>query len=436
MTLAAMPQRGADDGRRRRPLTTAIALLLFAGSVLVVGSRTLHRLVVPGNPAADGWGLIDFRDAVYYPVVAFLDGRNPYDPVAYAATYPVGNVFPFYSPLTLLVHLPFGLLPFVPSAAAYFLATVALLVWLAYATLRMCGLPSSTTALFAVAAAIVISQPGQWDLFLGQCAAPIAVATYGALHLARRRPRVAGLCFAVASIKPTTGVPLALLMLARGDRTAVVVGAVVAVVAAASVSVPIVYGAGGVGAFLTSVRGNYAGFTADPNAAGATSPYRLDVAALVSRPLGWSVGFGVELAIMVGVLVLGALALARLAQHEEGDARGLSTSIVCVAVLVCVYHQSYEALLLAFPIAAAGRRCLAEGGAALLQWSVLVALAVPAVNYLVMGGVVARMRTGGTMWLAATSLDGAALVVAFALLCALAARAVEPRVTSAGRSST
>jgi hypothetical protein len=432
MRVAALLQHD----RGVRPSTTAIVLVVFLGSVFVVGGRTLHGLVVPGRPAGDAFGLVDFRDAVYYPVVAFLDGQNPYDPVAYASAYPVGNVFPFYSPLTLLVHLPFGLLPFAPSAAAYFLVTVALLVWLAHVTLRMSGYSSSIAMRFALASALVISQPGQWDLFLGQCAAPIAVATYGALYLARRRPWAAGLCFAVASIKPTTGVPLALLMLVRGDRTAVLLGTAAAVVGGATMLAPIVYGAGGVGAFVTSVRGNYAGFTADPNAAAATSPYRLDVAALLSRPLGWSIGFGVELALMAGILAVGALALFRVARRDEDDARVLSTSIVCVTVLVCVYHQSYEAILVAFPLLMAGRRCLAgDHGASPLHWALFVALVTPAVNYLVMGGLVARMPTGGLPWLAATSLDGVALLVAFGVLCTFAWRGVAPYGTRAGLSA-
>ena len=31
--------------------------------------------------------LTDFRDAIYYPVVSFLDGHNPYDVAAYLRTY-------------------------------------------------------------------------------------------------------------------------------------------------------------------------------------------------------------------------------------------------------------------------------------------------------------------------------------------------------------
>ncbi len=412
--------------QRSRLWVTTVVVLLFICGVYVVGSRTWHRLVIPGEPGAAAWGMLDFRDAIYYPVVALLDGNNPYDASAYLSTYPVGNVFALYTPMTLLVHLPFGLFPFIPSAVAYFFFSIALMVWLAHVTLRMCGLESSTAAIFALAFAMVISQPGQWNLFLGQCGALVTVAAYGALHLARRRPWFAGLCLSVAAIKPATGVPLALLMLARGERLAVLVGAASAVLIGGIPLIPIVRGAGGIGAFLTSLSGAYAGFTSNPSAAAATSPYRVDMAAEVSRLLGWSVSLNAELVMMLAVLAVGAMALRHLAERNDDDARLLSSSLVCVAVLISVYHPSNEALLLALPIVMMGRRCLAEGvRASPLEWLSLGAAAMPAANYLIMGSVVARMRPGGIMWLTATSLSGGALLVAFCALCGLAWRPME-----------
>jgi hypothetical protein len=334
--------------------------------------------------------------------------------------------------MTLLVHLPFGLLPFVPSAVAYFLVSVAVLLWLAHVTLRMCGLESSTAAIFALAFAMVISQPGQWTLFLGQCGALVTVAAYGALHLARRRPWLAGLCLSVAAIKPATGIPLALLMFATGDHLAVLVGAASAVLIGGIPLIPIVRGAGGIGAFLASLSGAFAAFTANPSAAAATSPYRVDLAAVVSRLLGWSVGLDAEIVIMLAILAVSAVALRDLADRNDDDARLLSSSLVCVAVLVCAYHPSNEAFLLALPIVMAGRRCLAEGvGASPLEKVLLVAAAVPAANYLIMGSVVARMHPGGIVWLMATSLSGVALLVAFSALCWLAWSAMEPYEASA-----
>jgi hypothetical protein len=247
------------------------------------------------------------------------------------------------------------------------------------------------------------------------------------MYLARRRPWLAGLCLSVAAIKPTTGVPLALLMFARGDRLAVLVGAASAVIIGGIPLIPIVRGSGGIEAFLTSLSGAYAGFTADPTAAAATSPYRVDLAALVSRLLGWSVGLNAELVIMLGVLGISAMALRRLAKRNDDEARLLSSSLICVAVLICVYHPSNEALLLALPIVVLGRRCLAEGvRASPLEWLALGAAVTPAANYLIMGSVVARMRPGGIMWLTVTSLSGAALLVAFGALCGLAWRGTEP----------
>jgi hypothetical protein len=291
----------------------------------------------------------------------------------------------------------------------------------------MCGLESSTAALFALACAIVISQPGQWNLFLGQVGALVTVAAYGALHLARRRPWFAGLCLSLAAIKPATGVPLGLLMLARREHLAVLVGVAAAVLIGGIPMIPIVRGAGGVGAFLTSLGGAYAGFTANPMSAAATSPYRVDVAALVSRVLGWSVSPKAELVMMLAVLAVAAMALRQLAKRNDDDARLLSSSLVCVAVLICVYHPSNEALLLALPIVVMGRRCLAEGvSASPLEWVLFGAVALPAANYLTMGSVVGRMHPGGTVWLAVTSLSGVALLVAFCALCGLAWSSMAP----------
>ena len=403
--------------QRPRPWMTTVAVLLFVSGVLAVGRRTWLGLVIPGKPGAAAWGMLDFRDAIYYPVVAFLDGNNPYDASAYLSTYPVGNAFALYTPMTLLVHLPFGLLPFVPAALLYFFVSVVLLLGSAHLTLRMCGLASSAAAVFALGFAMVISQPGQWNLFLGQCGAIVTVAAYLALHFGRRRPWLAGLCLSVAAIKPATGIPLALLMLASGDRSAALLGAGAAVLIGGIPLIRIVHGAGGLRPFLGSLHGAYAAFASNPASDAATSPYRVDAAAVVSRLLGWSLGLDAQLVLMLAILAVGAAALRHLATRDDDEARVLGASLASVAVLVSAYHPSNEALLLALPIVALASRRLADGA---LEKVALIAATVPAVNYLTLGSVVARMRPGSIVWLAATSLSGVALLIAFAALCRLA----------------
>src|SRR5262249_26430170 len=82
---------GRGQGQR---MTASARTLAAAGALLVVLGILVHRAVprinVPGKIDPARWVLQDFRDAVYYPVVAFLDGRNPYDQTAQAEAYPVG----------------------------------------------------------------------------------------------------------------------------------------------------------------------------------------------------------------------------------------------------------------------------------------------------------------------------------------------------------
>ena len=139
---------------------------------------------------------------------------------------------------------------------------------------------------------------------------------------------------------------------------------------------------------------------------------------------------------MLAVLVVSAVALRRVAKRDDRDGRLLSASLVCVAVVVCVYHPANEAILLALPIVTMGLRCLATRvGASPLEWLAFGATAMPAANYLIMGSVVARMRPGGLVWLTATSLSGVALLVAFGALCGLAYRGMDQYVASGRRVS-
>ena len=125
----------APRSRTSRPWIAAIAVLLFIGGVWMVGNRTRARFVIPGQPDAPAWGMLDFRDAIYFPIVAFLDGNNPYDSSAYVSTYPVGNVFALYTPVTLTVE-PVTRLPSAPASMESWVAIVIA------STMRMVRMPS------------------------------------------------------------------------------------------------------------------------------------------------------------------------------------------------------------------------------------------------------------------------------------------------------
>ncbi len=106
-----------------RWLRTLVAVLAFAGVAAWLTHSTWQNI----TPSRQDVGFqTDFRDAVYYPAVAFTDGVNPYDPDRYYRSYPVGQEFPLYSPVHLVVHLPLALLSLASARAAYFGLNLAL----------------------------------------------------------------------------------------------------------------------------------------------------------------------------------------------------------------------------------------------------------------------------------------------------------------------
>src|SRR4029450_11224921 len=144
--------RGGHAGRRRwvNHLRTVAAGLALAAVVGLLTLRAMSLVNHPGRPDATRWVLQDFRDAVYYPVVALLHGGNPYDQDAQARRYPVGQSFPLYLPATLVAHLPFGLLPPAEAAWGYFATTLLLTGALAALALAGAGVPLTAAAILAV----------------------------------------------------------------------------------------------------------------------------------------------------------------------------------------------------------------------------------------------------------------------------------------------
>lgn len=417
------PAAGPEAGRALRWLPAPLAVGAFLAVVAVVAYRTYRLLLVAGQPDAPGWGLVDFRDAIYFPVVAFLDGSNPYASGQYAAAYPVGNHFPIYLPLTLVLHLPFGVLPFAAAELAYFLVSVALIVVLAYLTLRFCEVEVGAGSLFTLASLILVSAPGQWNAFLGQCTAQVAAGMYAGLYFAQRRPWLAAIGVAVASFKPSSGVPFALLMLARGDVFPVIAGAVLSGVVSTLAAAVLVYNSGGVTPFLAALGESYASFDADPLVNPATSPYRIDVAGFVGRLFGSSLGPGIELVIFVLVIGVTAYAIRRLVAAGRDPNGRWSASLICIAVAICTYHQLYDQVLLALPLTVAVTAPRSEAAwSGWPRWMLIGALTLPALNYLVDGWTMNKLRPTGGWWLAITSADGAALLVALLVCWSVALR--------------
>jgi hypothetical protein len=370
------------------------------------------------------WVFQDFRDAIYYPVVAFLDGRNPYDP-GYARFYPVDQAFTLYPPLLLLVFLPVGLLPFEWAEGIYYLLTLGLTVTLAYGALRGAEVQRTPARVLGFATAILLSRPGHMNLLLGQPTLPVVLGSYAAICYGRTRPWLAAAGLVAALLKPTFGVPLAvLLLLGRGDVVPVVAAGIATAVGSIVPLAILAWGAGGLGALGRSLLASWAAFGPSPGVDAASSWARLDAVALLGHALGTAPSGTVEIAVGIGILASAVVALRRLASVPSMAAGQVAAALVCLTVLVSNYHQAYDALLLALPIAALAGGTWAPPWApgAAWRWTLLALVLVPWVNYLATWSFINTFHLHGDCWRLATAANAAALLAAFGIHLAVAAR--------------
>lgn len=401
---------------RRR---TVAALAAFAAIAAALAWRAAGLRGEPGNPYADGWALQDFRDAVYWPVRALAAGDNPYDMPAYFARYPVGQEFPLFAPHHLLVHAPWAALPFGVAEQVYFLTTLALTLAFAWLSLRVNARPATLAAVCGLGALILLSRPGHMNLLLGQVALPVAIGCTAAVVLARTRPRLAALGFAVACLKPNFGAPLAVLLLARGDRRVVAGGLALACAASLPVLAVLIANAGGVQPLLAAVLANQASSAATTEIGPTSGWARVDAWALAVRlapelPIAAQAPFG------LAVLLLAALAVRRRAARAVDAAPDL-TLLIALAVLASVYHQPYDLLLLVPPLVGlvAARR---DGRPAAVPAPLLLAamLAVPMMNYAVSWPVMRALGGESLAWRLVAALNAGMLLAAL-LVCIAAA---------------
>jgi hypothetical protein len=402
-------------GGLRSPVAVALSLLLLAGAIAFDVGNVRRHLNVPGVVALhdDRQAMVDFRDTVYWPVRDLASGHDPYDPHGYLDRRPVAQELDLYAPGQLLVHAPFAAAPFETAEWLWFAFTVALVVAFGAVVLRAARLPVLPATVALVGAVLLVTEPGQASVYLGQLDPETILGCGLALVWARSRPNVAALGLALSLTKPQFGVPLGLLLLALGLRRTVLRGVAIATAVSLPVVVLLVRAAGGVSGFVDHIRANvdYATGTSYGDLASKTG-VRTDPLALVGRLTGWRAPGAVQL--LLAVLVLGVTAW--LARRLDAD-DPLVPTLLCLAVLVAVVHAPADAMLLALPFAVLAVRG-ARGHAVLLAL-----LAVPFL-YATRAERWLNHLTGSDVW--AGAVTGLAITAALAVAWALAARRGAP----------
>ncbi len=425
------------DFRHPSKLLTGLLIGIFAVVVIVLTARAASRINQPGvrypEIDSDAWALRDFRDAIYFPVRAILDGVSPYHVEEYVKQYPVGQDFPLYSPLTLIVHLPFAWMPFEISQWVYFGITIVLTLVLAWVVLMACRLPLNPATIFGLATLVLSTRPGHMNLLLGQTTIPMVLCSLLGLHFAQSRPWTAGCFMALATIKPSFGVPLMMLTFAMGHRRAALSGLLISTCVTLPLVLWIVSMQGGWEESWRIVRENGQTLYENPGRDPSRSFSRIDLLALWARLAQTAPPKLFELIATGGVVGLSCLILSWVGRHQKPrSVTDPAAAFALLVMLIAIYHHAYDALLLV-PIlltASLGLDAFWRRWPTWQRWVWWGLIAIPFANYAATNSVISAWEISGSAWIALTCLNGASLLVATAWLAVDLFRTEESRVES------
>lgn len=390
-------------------------------------SATVYRIVTkyqtPGPFTHENQGLCDFHNGIYFPAKALLRGESPYSE-AYSETYPVARQIPFFSPVILLMHAPLAMLPLHIAEAINTVMQILLLMGIAFFATQCSIFGKRLDIVMAVAAALIFTRGGHITIFNGYFTFQLVLSTFLAVHWAKKRPVLSGWMLLVVSAKPTYILPLGFLMLARGDWKALAVGAFLSITGAAVLLGWIAYN-GGDGDFAAGVTSVIADIVETQNVhrnmedeSPVYSWTRLDLFAIIAKWRGIAPGDLAHLLSMFAFLTLPMVVLWKRAALKIDDGiTGVTGALLMTALLVSLYHQSYDSLLTVAPTV--GAIALVWDSQRLrgnvLRLCSIALMTFPAINYLSTRSFLNRFELSDTLVKVFTSLSGLSLALALVL---------------------
>jgi hypothetical protein len=251
---------------------------------------------------------------------------------------------------------------------------------------------------------------------IGQLTLQFVLSSYAALYFAQRRPLLSGVALAISIIKPTFGVPIALLMLIQGHVRAVLYGGLVAAAANIPLLLVLAERSGGIDAFLNLLLHNRELFQQHVVNNPASSIIRVDASAFLSRVIREPIGIGGELVIFILVLFLAGWAIRQVPSLQREENRALSVGVISLATLLCSYHQGYDLLILVLPFVAILHGRFPETFYYSYRYPLSVALLmILALNFGSSHSVMPFIREGSALWLFMVSINSIVLIVLFCL---------------------
>ncbi|MEZ6137383.1 MAG: glycosyltransferase 87 family protein [Pirellulaceae bacterium] len=446
-----MPKFPIPRETQRFLLTIALMAVVLSIGLTAYRIVRAHQTPGPFDPARQGF--CDFQNGVYFPSLAFRHGLSPYGQ-QYAREYPVERSIPFFSPAIVAAHVPFTWLSLPVAECLYFIGMLLLIAAIASLTAQWttrsvsaaaeaCMLDNrlSTRLVFAaVVLALVTTRGGQQTLFTGYFTFELVLASLLAVHYARSRPWLSACALIVVSAKPNYVLPLALLMLCRGNVKAVLAGGVLsaalAIAAFAWIMPP-----GGASELLEQIQQTQDIHRGDAVERPINTWIRVDILAIVAK---WTESDPAELAtllVMLGFLIPAGVMISRRefgqssASHTH-TAIDLSGTVILLTALVSVYHHVYDALTLLAPAAALAIGAHTDWQAMRPRGRMLLCglLLAPGANYLSSQKFLAAWTPESPVYMLLTSVNAVLLFIAWLWLLVLLYRQTSGERATCSRS--
>ena len=428
-----------DQNQKRAVASNATFTLATAVFFVMVLGLTGYRIyglhyTGPETTVAKKLGFCDFYNGVYYPTQAFLNRDNPYRPEI-NQSYPVSRHVPFYSPLIFILHAPITLIPIKLAAVIYFALLTAFVLAICRFAVWLPALNNPWGWTFLVAGCLLLTRPGQNSLFNGYFTVELIFGTCLALHFGRTRPWLAAIGLALCSIKPNYAIPLLLLMACRGHWRATLIGGFLATVCFVGGMAWISdhRSMADVIQTMNSAQSSHHGFH---NIWPSNTWTRVDLLSVIAKWNLWRPDDGAHLAVMLAVLLLPGALIGWVTWQTNREGRDTSLALdvdgghgmvglTCMlAMLVSIYHHSYDTVILVVPLAGmmlsrfSPWREVPLGHRAVLG----VLIGVPFFNYLSAKSVIDRLGLDGIVFEIVTSINGVCLTAALLYSCWLLLR--------------
>jgi hypothetical protein len=406
----------------RHPFVSIGLVLAVGGLVWGISQRIALYYHVPGPIEGNQFGFCDFHNGIYWPAVALAERISPYG-AEFAEKFPVERSTPFYWPTTFWLHAPLASLELPAAEAVYFWVMLGLYCVLGLIALRAAEIKYSVGWLAALVCLMLASRSGYGTLFSGYFTLELAVGTLLALHWGNRPVR-GGLMFALAASKPTYGIPLAVVLLARGQWRAVVWGGAFCIALGAAFYAWMLPGKNW-NFWLEDVRFGQAQHMADPNEVPELSWTRVDLPGLIAKWLQVDPSETSQLIVFFLLCPLPVWLIWRLRHDPESQTLGsVSTALSLLMMNVLLYRHFYDLIVLIVPLVvlACGERASVGRLPQWLRYGVVGCILVAMFNY---GSTLSfferfdiERQSQAFFWL--TSLSGLAMTLALVLAMGLA----------------